>query len=193
MRDNTGILVLGVGIVAILVVAIRQNLMQDVSDMVMTMKIGGHNAGYQLTPDRRKPIIISDKEVSLKQLYPSFFNNFTRDDWDEFWDILYGVHPLIKFSNEKLPAANRNLSVAEVQEVLIKRYPEAFSQFKEENWKTFWKEIMGIIDYKLQLPGQDEWVQRQKDRSDSRLDKKIKADEEKISGTVSKVRSEIGN
>jgi hypothetical protein len=193
MRDNTGILVLGISVVAILVVAIRQNLLQDANDMVTMMKIGTHNAGYQLTPDRRKPIIISDKEVSLKQLYPSFFNNFTRDDWDEFWDILYGVHPLIKFSNDKLPAANRNLSVAEVQQVLIKRYPEAFTQFKEENWKTFWKEIMGILDYKLQLPSQDEWVQRQKDRSDARLDKKIQADGEKISATVEKVRKEIGN
>jgi hypothetical protein len=193
MRDNTGILVLGVGLVVILVVAIRENLFQDINDMVTTMKIGRHNIEYQLSPDRRKPLVISDKEISLKQIYPAFFNNFTRDDWDDFWDIIYGVHPLINFNNEKLSPAQRNLSVNEIQDVLIKRYPEVFSQFQAENWKIFWKEIFGIIDYKLQLPSQDEWVEKQRDKSDRRLEKKIKIEDQRISQTVDKVRQDIGN
>ncbi len=191
MRDNTGILVLGVGIVVILVVAIRQNLFQDINDMVATMKIGRHNVEYQLSPDRRKPLIVSDKEVSLKQLYPTFFNNFTRDDWNEFWDIIYGIHPLINFNNEKLSPAQRNYSISEIEQVIKKRYPEAFSQFNEENWKIFWKEIFGIMDYKLQFLGQDEQSQKQKDKSDSKLERKIQIEEQKISGTIRKVKEEI--
>lgn len=193
MRDNTGIVVLGISLVAILVVAIRQNLFQDVNDMVTTMKIGRHNIEYQLSPDRRKPLVISDKELSLRQLYPTFFNNFTRDDWSDFWDIIYGIHPLIIFDNDKLSPAQRNYSVTEIQRVLIERYPEAFTQFKEDNWKVFWKEIFGIIDYKLQLPYGDELAQKQKDRSDRRLEKKIGTEEQKISQTVDKVRKDIGN
>lgn len=192
MRDNTGILVFGVSIVVILAVAIRQNLFQDIKDMVTTVKIGRHNIEYKLSPDRRKPLIITDKEIGLKQLYPTFFNNFTRNDWDEFWDIIYGIHPLIKFSNEKLPPAQRNYSAGEIQKVLIQRYPEAFFQFNEEGWKSFWKEIFGVIDYKLQSLSQDDWLTKQKTRSDGRLERKISAEEQKISRTVETVKEEIG-
>lgn len=193
MRDNTGILVLVGGIVIVLAVAIRQNLSRDISDIVTLAKIGRHNAEYQLSPDRRKPITVTDKEVGLRQLYPTFFNNFSREDWNEFWDIIYGAHPLINFSNEKLPAADRNLSVAEVQDALMKRYPEAFSQFGSDNWRLFWKEIFGITDYKIQFTGEDEWMQKQKDKQDAKLDRKIQMDRQKVSSTVEKVREEIGN
>ncbi|MDD5005158.1 MAG: hypothetical protein PHS93_01480 [Candidatus Omnitrophica bacterium] len=192
MQDNIGIFVLGISVVVILTVAVRQNLFRDVNDMITTLKIGRHNVEYQLAPDRRKPIVLTDKEMGLKQLHPSFFGSFNREDWQEFWDIIYGVHPLIKFSNEKLAGAGRNYSIAEIQEVLVRRYPEGFSGFNAEQWKIFWKEIFGIIDYKIQIPSQDEWVEKQRDKSDRRLDKKIKQDDEKISATIQGAKKEIG-
>lgn len=192
MQDNLGFIVFGVSIVAILAVAIRQNLFQDINDMVTTLKIGRHNVEYQLSPDRRRPLVVTDKAFGLRQLHPAFFNSLDEEGWQEFWDIIYGIHPLITFENEKLPAAERNFNMAEIQKVLIKRYPEAFSGFNQENWKMFWKEIFGIIDYKLQIPGEDEWAQKQRERSDRRLHRKTQADNEKISETVGRVREEIG-
>jgi hypothetical protein len=192
MQDNLGFIVFGVSIITILVVATRQNLFQDVNDMITALKIGGHNIEYQLSPDRRKPLVIMDKEFGLSQLHPQFFNRFSKEDWREFWDIIYGIHPLIGFENEKLPAAERNYGIAEIQQVLIKRYPEAFSGFGEEQWKVFWKEIFGITDYKIQGSGEDEWMRKQKDRSDRRLQRKMNTDERKISTTIGSVREEIG-
>lgn len=192
MHDNLSIVVLGVSIIAILTVAIRQNLFQDILDMITSTKIGKHNVEYRLSPDRRKPIITVDKEFGLKQLNPTFFNNFDDKDWQEFWDIIYGMHPLINFQDEKLPAAERNYSILEIQDVLIKRYPEGFSGFAEEHWKMFWKEIFGIIDYKLEIPGGDEWAQKQRDRADRKLYKKLQKDEAEISATIDQVRREIG-
>ena len=116
---------------------------------------------------------------------------FKRDDWQEFWDIIYGIHPLIEFENKRLPMADRNLSIAEIQKVLIKRYPESFSGFTIEQWSLFWKEIKGIIGHKMQLTGQDEWLQKQKARSDRRLERKMKQDDERISSTVQSVRETI--
>jgi hypothetical protein len=83
--------------------------------------------------------------------------------------------------------------VAEVQDALMKRYPEAFSQFGSDNWRLFWKEIFGITDYKIQFTGEDEWMQKQKDKQDAKLDRKIQMDRQKVSSTVEKVREEIGN
>ncbi len=193
MRDNLGFIVFGVSILVVLVVAVRQNLFQDIDDMVTSLKIGRHNVEYRLTPDRRRPLIVIDKEFGLRQLHPALFNSFTRDDWQEFWDIVYGIHPLINFQNEKLPSAERNYSVMEIQRVLVKRYPEGFSGFSVEQWKLFWKEIKGILDYKLQISGEDEWMQKQRDRADRKLEKKLGQDDERISSTVKGVRQEVGN
>ena len=184
MQDNLGVIVFGISALAILVVAIRQNLFQDANDMVTALKIGKHNVEYQISPDRRKPLVIMDKEFGLRQLHPTFFNNFDREDWQEFWDIIYGIHPLIGFKDEKIPAADRNYSIPEIQRALIQRYPEAFSLFQGEQWKIFWKEVFGIIDYKIQVPGLDDRIERQKDKSDRRLDKKIKRDDQEISATI---------
>ncbi|NQU18709.1 hypothetical protein HQ550_00985 [bacterium] len=192
MQDNLGVIIFGVSAIAILVVAIRQNLFQDVNDMVTALRVGRHNVEYQFSPDRRRPLVIMDKEFGLRQLHPVFFNTFDKEDWQEFWDIIYGVHPLISFKNEKIPVADRNYSITEIQMVLIERYPEGFSGFGQEHWKTFWKEVFGIIDYKIQVPGLDQRIESQKDKSDRRLDKKIKKDDQKISATVSQAKREIG-
>jgi hypothetical protein len=192
MQDNLGFIVFGICIIAVLVVAIRQNLFQDIDDMITSLKIGGHNVEYHLSPDRRMPLVIVDKEFGLRQLHPAFFNSLNKEEWQEFWDIIYGIHPLIRFENEKLAPAKRNYSIKEIQEVLIKRYPEAFSAFGADQWKLFWKEILGIVDYKLQISGEDEWMQKQRDRADRRLERKVKFDDEKISATVGSVREGIG-
>ncbi|MFC1646322.1 hypothetical protein ACFL2Y_03990 [Candidatus Omnitrophota bacterium] len=191
-QDNLAFIIFGVCIIAILAVAIRGNLFQDIDDMITSLKIGGHDFEYHLSPDRRMPLVVVDKEFGLRQLHPAFFNKLSRDDWQEFWDVIYGIHPLINFENEMLIAAGRNYSVAEVQKVLIKRYPEAFSGFSVEQWKLFWAEIKGIYDYKLQIAGDDEWMRKQKDRAGRKLDKKIKRDDEEISRTIESVRETIG-
>ena len=191
-QDNLAFIVFGVGIVLVIVVAVRGNLFQDIDDMVTSLKIGGHNIEYQLSPDRRMPLVVVDKEFGLRQLHSSFFNSLSRDDWQEFWDIIYGIHPLIDFENEKLSSAKRNYSVAEVQKVLVKRYPEAFSSFSVEQWKMFWKEIKGISDSKLQISGGDEWMQKQRNRADRKLERKVRQDDEKISWTIESVRETIG-
>ncbi|MBL7196520.1 MAG: hypothetical protein ISS47_00320 [Candidatus Omnitrophica bacterium] len=191
MQDNLGFIVFGISIVAILVVAVRQNLFQDIDDMMTSLRIGKHNVEYHLSPDRRMPLVIVDKEFGLRQLHPTFFNSFDKEDWQEFWDIIYGIHPLISFESEKLSAAKRNYSIAEIQKVLIKRYPGVFSTFNREHWKLFWKEIFGVLDSKLQISGGDEWMRKQRDKADRKLEKKMRRDDGKISSTIRGLRQEI--
>lgn len=191
-QDNVGFIVFGISFVIVLVVAIRHNIFQDADDMLTSLKIGAHNIEYRLSPDRRMPLLLVDKEFGLRQIHPAFFNKLSKEEWQEFWDIIYGIHPLIEFENLRLPMADRNYSIAEIQKVLLKRFPEAFSEFSIEQWKLFWKEIKGIIGHKMQLTGEDEWLQKQRDRSNRRLDRKIKQDDGRISSTVQSVRETIG-
>ena len=192
MYDNLGFIVFCICIIAILVVAARHNLFEDIDDMITSLKIGAHNVEYNFAPDRRIPLFVIDKEYGLRQLHPQFFNRLSRAEWQEFWDIIYGIHPLIEFENEKLPSAQRNYSIAEIQKVLVKRYPEAFSGFSVEQWKFFWKEIKGISDYKLQFSGGDEWMEKQRARADRKLERQVQQDDDSISATIQDVRESIG-
>ena len=191
-QDNVGFIVFGISFIIVLIVAIRHNIFRDADDMLTSLRVGAHNIEYRLAPDRRMPLLLVDKEFGLRQIHHTFFNKLRRDEWQEFWDIIYGIHPLISFKNQMLPQADRNYSVAEIQKILVKRYPEAFSEFTIEQWKMFWKEIIGIIGHKMQAGGEDDWMRKQRDKSDRRLERKIKKDDGRISSTVQSVRETLG-
>jgi len=191
--DNLGFIVFTASIVLILVVAIRHNLFRDIRDMDKTVQIGLRNIDYQFFPNRPRPITYSAKEVALKQFHPSFFNNLSRDGWAEFWDIIYGAHPLIGFKNEKLVSAERNFYISEIQGVLVQRYPEAFSGFAEGDWRAFWKTVYGIpYSEMVGTDATDRWNRFREDRSERRLDKKIKKDNAVITDEIKDVRKQIG-
>lgn len=183
--DNLAFVVFFVLLIAIIAVAIRGNLFHDAGDMAKAVQIGKHNIDYQFFPDRSKPLILATKELGLRQFYPDFFKKFTRDDWQEFWDIIYGVHPLIEFENEKLAAADRNYFVGEIQVVLADRYPDGFAHFDAEAWKTFWKQIQDINPgVPPNLLGGDF---KQKEREDQRLERKIRRDTARVQETIEDV------
>jgi len=189
MKDESSFfVVLAICVLVVVLVAIRQNIFHDISDMSRSAAVAGHNFDYQLMPDRHNSLGLTNAELGLRQVYPDFFNKFDRANWQDFWDIVYGTHPLIGFKNEKIPSAERNFSVDEVQQALVRRYPELFSRFSSENWKIFWKQVFNIS------PGIQALFEegKQKDRSDARLEKMINQDNKKISNTVHQVRETIG-
>lgn len=186
--DNLSFILFALCILAILGVAIRQNLFRDMQDMARMVKIGRHNIEYRISPDRKKPLILADREIGLRLVYPEFFDKFDKQDWQEFWDIIYGVHPLIGFEDEKFTPAERNYYVAEIQKILVKRYPEGFSHFDQERWMVFWKQIFSVspgIEYSFE-------EEEQRQRSDRILQRKLKKDDVEISSTIKDVREEIG-
>lgn len=191
-QDNIAFVVFAFSIIAIIVVAVRGNLFRDADDLAQAVKIGSHNFEYQLSPDRRRPFVSVDKEYGLRQLIPGLFYNFDKDDWKEFWDIIYGAHPLLKFKNERLPLADRNLYIQEVQKVLVERYPQGFTNLTPDQWRIFWSEIFGIVDYKMVVGGSEEWQRKQKMRADERLNRRLRRDNNKISRTIQRAEQDIG-
>lgn len=181
--DNLGFIVFGVIFVAIIVVAIRQNLFRDIDDMMKSVEIGKHNIAYEAFPDRGRPLVLSGQEISLKQVYPDFFKKFNKEDWREFWDIIYGSHPLVEFDNEMLAEGGRNYFMQEVQRVLAIRYPEFFSSFSTGAWDIFWKQIFNISPGVMALFE----TEKQKESSDRRLSRRRQRDTHKISTTVERL------
>jgi len=92
-------------------------------------------------PKRLMPFVTTDKEAELKLSLGAPFIDFSGGDWREFWNIIYGVFPLDPPDASGLPQRLRQLTPEEVSSELIKLYPEAFSNFKEGDWKGFFETI----------------------------------------------------
>lgn len=182
--DSLALIVFCVLFIAIVVVALRENLFHDINDMSKAVAVGKHNIDYQFFPARRKPLILSTKEMTLRQFHPDFFKKFDKNEWREFWDIIYGQHPLIEFKSEKLERADRSLYLQEIQAVLIDRYPEGFVNFSQEMWSQFWMQIFDITPgVPANLLQEDN---KQKELAERRLKRIMERDDARVSEGIQK-------
>ncbi len=98
--------------------------------------------GYSASgPKRSRPISLLERETELKLYVGEPFRSFSREDWSDFWNLIYGVFPRDLPEKTGLPKKVRRLSKEEIAEELIRLYPNPFSYFKENHWGMFF----GII------------------------------------------------
>ena len=132
----------GIALACILFFA-RDNLKDDLGDIVDSAGILIHNFQYGLSPERSKPNTAIDKEESLKSFVGEPFTTFRRPDWDEFWNILYGIFPVDYSENERLPVKVRQLNYSEMEAKLKEAYPAPFTYFQDQHWQQFWQIVFG--------------------------------------------------
>ncbi|MBU1870318.1 MAG: hypothetical protein KJ818_07605 [Candidatus Omnitrophica bacterium] len=84
--------------------------------------------------ERKQPLALTKKEAMLKVYMGSPFRGFEQKDWDEFWNIIYGVFAKDQPEAEGLPQRVRQLNLEEIQEELISLYPQPFSYYKDSDW-----------------------------------------------------------
>jgi len=117
---------------------IRKNLSTDVRDLLTGGEITLGNIERELFPKRRRPFSVVRQETELKLLLSDPFISFSRDDWDEFWDLIYGNRGYDIPENPRLPYTHRQLTLREIEEALKGKYP-IFTQFGNMHWEEFWK------------------------------------------------------
>ncbi len=81
------------------------------------------------------------KESQLEVGVGEPFSNFTTEEWDEFWEIVYGLYPRGEPEKPGLPNRMRQLSQEEMISELSSRYPQPFARFSQRQWEIFF----GII------------------------------------------------
>jgi len=197
MGERIGFIVISACLLLVLIVGIRKNIFRDINEMKRVTKVSMHNIDYQLSPDRSRPLIPMEREMTLQIFFPGLFNRFDRNDWKKFWYIIFGTHPSIDFNNERLPEAQRNFYIKEAQEELIIQYPAFLNNFTKENWNEFWQVVFGIKkvpDMEMSFDGLDKSARSnsRKAKREERLERKMKKDTENIDETVNEVRETIG-
>ncbi len=121
----------------------QKNLREDWDDLLDGFGINIDNFFYGLNPERSRPVSTLEKETSLKSYVGEPFISFSKSDWDDFWNILYGVFPRDYPDNERLPPKLRQLTTLEMEAELKKRYPSPFSYFQDSHWQQFWQILFG--------------------------------------------------
>lgn len=121
----------------------RENLRNDLDDLLESARIVMDNFSYSMNPERAKGFITLKEEEDLKAYLGEPFSSFRSSDWQKFWDVIYGVYPLDYSQNRRLPPRVRQLNYAEMQARLKELYHNPFGYFTEEHWQEFWPLVLG--------------------------------------------------
>lgn len=92
---------------------------------------------------RPRPLTTAKVDSALEVYIGRPFVNFSEEEWEEFWKIIYGVYPKDEPERPGLPRKLRQLTEEEIASELIARYPQPFRNFREEHWNEFFKIIRG--------------------------------------------------
>jgi len=117
----------------------RANLKQDYIDLTTNLKVRRDNLIYSAFPDRTAFYGIENKKIELKVKLAPVFDNFTVDEWQDFWQIIYKIYPELFSQGERIPPYSTQLTIDEIKEALGMRFPYPFTYFDDGHWKQFFK------------------------------------------------------
>jgi len=132
------------GFFALFMLIKYQNQIKDLSSLnSKKLKVYLDNFSYRLGlgRERKRPISTLEAETELKLYIGEPFRSFQKEDWNEFWDIIYGVQAEESPEEEGFPPKVKQLTMDEIAFELMSRYPQPFAYFTEKHWELFF----GII------------------------------------------------
>lgn len=89
-------------------------------------------------PERKRPLSFLKRQVDLQMFIGEPFKSFSEEDWNEFWNIVYGGFAMDE-AGAGLPRRMRQMSKEEIENALTERYPQPFAYFDERVWKQFFE------------------------------------------------------
>ena len=113
------------------------NLSKHKGTIVDNIGILIDNILTDINPARKRPVSFLNKEAKLKDYLPEVFEKFTKEEWDRFWDLIYGLKDEGKGLIKKKVYRNQS----EVEDYLGYNYPNPFSYFQRQHWDYFWSII----------------------------------------------------
>lgn len=132
-------ILLAFGFLTLFLIIKYQNSIKDIwSFNLEKVKIYFDNFFYQTSsqPKRHRPLSLMERETELKLYIGEPFRDFTQNDWNEFWNLIYGAFPK-EAPKKGLPKKMRQLTPDEIAFELMSRYPSPFAYFKESHWQIF--------------------------------------------------------
>jgi hypothetical protein len=93
-----------------------------------------HNPKISRLPRPAQPV---SQEIRLASSFGEPFVSFQPAEWEEFWEIVYGLYPVGEPEEPGLPNTMRQLSQEELKVELEEKYEMPFVNFKKKHWEAF--------------------------------------------------------
>lgn len=116
----------------------RSNFGNDWQDLLTQFQILKDNTRDLFFPERKQPYSLMPAQERLKENIPQIFRSFEDLDWDDFWQLIYGSQDTDDYRSSYMPVRKRQLSIQEIQNILISDYPDVFGRFDAKAWNDFW-------------------------------------------------------
>jgi len=120
----------------------RDRLVQDIEDykdnIGYRLKVMAYNIHEEIYPSRQRPLNTMEQEDNLKLFAPQVFRRFSRQDWSNFWGLIYDSF----YEKKGAIRVRRYRSKPEVEAYLAENYKEPFSKLDQRGWDAFWQ-ILG--------------------------------------------------
>lgn len=97
-----------------------------------------HNLSFVTSPERKRPLTFIENEALLREFIPQVFGNFTPQEWEDFWSMIYDA------AEEEQGAVKikRYRSKEEIESYLRYNYPNTFSYLDKGGWQYFWSIVL---------------------------------------------------
>jgi hypothetical protein len=112
------------------------NFYQYIAQFIEVKK---HNLSMELSPPRKPPLTLIEKETQLRMFLPNFFGRFDREEWENFWALIY--EPIEE--TQGAFKVKRYRTKEEIEDYLAYYYPQPFSYFRKQHWDYFWNIVLG--------------------------------------------------
>lgn len=132
-------ILLSLGVLALFLVLKYHSSLQDLTSYAKDwIRVNLDNSFYQSKSEgsRRRPLSLVERETELKLYIGEPFKSFTHKEWDYFWHLAYDTFPVEEPQEQGLPAKVRQLTIDEIADKLMKRYPDPFAFFKLDHWEA---------------------------------------------------------
>lgn len=137
---------IALGFLSLILIVKYQNYIKDIwSFNSEKIQIYFDNFFYGTSPEVKRHRLISTvkKETELQMYVGEPFKSFSRSQWREFWNFIYGAFPKEKPARAGLPNRMRQLTEDEIATELVSRYPMPFGYFKSNHWRMFFDIVFG--------------------------------------------------
>lgn len=98
-----------------------------------------YNILFDFLQKKEKSVSMVKEEAELMSLSPNLFGEFSRQDWDKFWEVTYKP---IKEKKGNF-SFKRYRTKEEMKERFLELYGQNFFSFGSDDWKYFWKIVLG--------------------------------------------------
>ena len=164
--------ILGIAVLGLIVLAgvslrnsdFRDRAFADYQHISQKARINVENFLYNVkedaSPTRKRSDSTMQQEDKLKLFMPDIFQNYSKQDWDDFWKLIYGRRPV----GNSWIKQRRYRSVREIQKALAYRYPEPFGYFQGQHWQYFWSiiaENKGFVDITYPDQEPEQWWEKE--------------------------------